>query len=149
MMCKNEEDPIKKKRYSANKLIVRFFRCSRAANSEVSGVILPKFELIQALIVVLVICKNEKDPIKNKGSTSAFTYYYDPVILRNKLTPLSIFRDLALKKRDSKKFMFYFYVFYGVYTNIQNEMGWYFIHSWIFWAMALHVSVLEQISAKF
>ena len=28
--------------------------------------------------------------------TAAFTYYYDPVILRNKLTPLSIFRDLAL-----------------------------------------------------
>ena len=25
-------------------------------------------------------------------------YYYDPVILRNKLTPLSIFIDLALRK---------------------------------------------------
>ena len=32
--------------------------------------------------------------------TAAFTYYYDPVILQNKLTPLSIFRDLALRKRD-------------------------------------------------
>ena len=53
---------------SANKLIVRFFRRSRAANSEVKGGIPPKFELIQAFIVVLVTCKNEKDPIKNKGS---------------------------------------------------------------------------------
>ena len=52
--------------------------------------------------------------------TAAFTYYYDPVILQNKLTPLSIFRDLALRKRDSKKFMFYFYVFYRVYANIQK-----------------------------
>ena len=52
--------------------------------------------------------------------TAAFSYYYDPVILQNKLTPLSIFRDLALRKRDSKKFMFNFYVFYRGYTNIQK-----------------------------
>ena len=39
-----------------------------AANSEVNGGIPPKFELIQAFIVVLVACKNEKDPIKNIGS---------------------------------------------------------------------------------
>ena len=32
--------------------------------------------------------------------TAACTYYYDPVILRNKLTPLSIFRDLALRERE-------------------------------------------------
>ena len=50
--------------------------------------------------------------------TAALTYYYDPVILQNKLTPLSIFRDLALRKGDLKKFMFYFYVFFMVYTNI-------------------------------
>ena len=48
--------------------VVFFFRRSRAANSEVSGGILPKFELIQAFIVVLVTCKNEKDPIKNEGA---------------------------------------------------------------------------------
>ena len=35
--------------------------------------------------------------------TAAYTYYYDTAILQNKLTPLSIFRDLALRKRDSKK----------------------------------------------
>ena len=47
-----------------------------------------------------------------------FTYYYDPAILQNKLTPLSIFRDLALRKRDSSKFIAYVCVFYRVYTNI-------------------------------
>ena len=50
--------------------------------------------------------------------TAAFTYYYDPAILRNILTPLSILRDPALRKRDSKKIIVYFYVFYRVYTNI-------------------------------
>ena len=35
-----------------------------AANSEVSNGILPKFELIQAVIVVLVTRKNEDDPKK-------------------------------------------------------------------------------------
>ena len=35
--------------------------------------------------------------------TAAFTDYYDPAILQNKLTPLSIIRDLGLRKRDSKK----------------------------------------------
>ena len=37
-----------------------------------------------------------------KMITAAFTYY-DTATLRNKLTPLSIFRDLALRKRDFKK----------------------------------------------
>ena len=45
-----------------------FFRCSRTTNSEDSGRILSKFELIQAFIVVLVTCKNEEDPIKNEGA---------------------------------------------------------------------------------
>ena len=56
-------------------------------------------------------------------STAAFTYYYDPAILQNKLTPLTVFRDLALRKRDSKMFMFYFYVFFLVYSNIPKLFG--------------------------
>ena len=48
----NEEDPIKNE--GVKKLIVRFFRHSRVANSEVRGGIPPKFELIQAFMVVLV-----------------------------------------------------------------------------------------------
>ena len=65
--CKNEEDPIKNEDARVlTRLYVIFFRCSRAANSEVSNGILPKFELIQAIIVVLITCKNEEDPIKNE-----------------------------------------------------------------------------------
>ena len=45
-----------------------FFRHSRAAYSKDSSGILPKFELIQAFIVVLFTCKNEEDPIKNEGA---------------------------------------------------------------------------------
>ena len=33
-----------------------------------SSRILPKFELIQAFIVVLITCKNEEEPIKNEGA---------------------------------------------------------------------------------
>ena len=44
------------------------FRRSRATNSEEGGGILPKFELVQAFIVVLITCKNEEDPIKNEGT---------------------------------------------------------------------------------
>ena len=65
--CKNEEDSIKNEGAS---VLTRFFFsiCSRAANSEASGVIVAKFELIQAFIVVLVTCKNEEDPIKTEGA---------------------------------------------------------------------------------
>ena len=38
---------------------------SRAANSVVGGQIRPNFELIQALMHVIVTCKYEKDPIKS------------------------------------------------------------------------------------
>ena len=67
--CKSEEDLIK---FEGTRVLTRlygiFFRRSRAANSKVSDGILPKFELIQAYIVVLVSCKNEEDPFKNEGA---------------------------------------------------------------------------------
>ena len=47
------------------KVATSIFRRSRAANSVVSSGIWPKFELIQALMYVLVTCKYEKDRIKN------------------------------------------------------------------------------------
>ena len=68
--CKNEEDPITNEGAGVLTrlyIVVFFFRCSRAANSEVSSGLLPKFKLIQAFIVV-VSCKNEEDPIKNEGA---------------------------------------------------------------------------------
>ena len=46
-------------------MVTSNFRRSRAANSVVSGGILPKFKLIQAFMHVLISCKYEKDPIKN------------------------------------------------------------------------------------
>ena len=42
-----------------------FFRSSRAANSVVHGPISPNFELIQALMYIIVTCKYEMNPIKN------------------------------------------------------------------------------------
>ena len=45
-----------------------FFKRSGAANYSVPGLILPNCEPIQHFIAVLVTFKNEKDPIKNKGT---------------------------------------------------------------------------------
>ena len=57
--------------------------------------------------------------------TAAFTYYYDPAILPNKLTPLSIFRDLAMRKRDSKKSLcFTSMCSIGCILTFKNDMGW-------------------------
>ena len=55
-----------------------------------------------------------------------FTYYYDPAILQNKLTPLSIliFRDLALKKGVSKKLLFTSMCSIGYIQTFLNCMGW-------------------------
>ena len=67
--CKNEEDPIKNE--GAKVLTSLLFDLSDAQGpltQEVSGGFPPIFELIQAFIVVLVTCKNEKDPIKIKSS---------------------------------------------------------------------------------
>ena len=77
-ICRNEEDPIKNEYPRVlTRLYVVFFRRSRAANSEVSGGILPKFELIQAFIVVLVTCKNEENPIKNEGAKVLTSLLFD------------------------------------------------------------------------
>ena len=41
---------------------------------ETSGRIWPNFELIQALIHVLITCKYEKDPIKNSGENEMTSF---------------------------------------------------------------------------
>ena len=74
--CMYEEDPIKNEGARVlTRLYDVYFRCSRATNSEVSGGILPKFELIQAFIVVLVALKNEEDPMKNEGARVVTRFY--------------------------------------------------------------------------
>ena len=45
-----------------------FSRRSRAANSAVLGRIWPIFKTYKDTMVVLVTCKNVKDPIKNEGN---------------------------------------------------------------------------------
>ena len=52
------------------------FPSPRAANSEVSDGILPKFKLIQALIVVLIVCKNEEDPFKIESTRLERSQYF-------------------------------------------------------------------------
>ena len=49
------------------KFLCLSFKLSREANSAISGVIWPKFKLIQDIIVVLVV-KNDENPIKNEGT---------------------------------------------------------------------------------
>ena len=39
-----------------------------AANSAVPGRIRPNFELVRDIMVVLLTCKNEEDPINNEGA---------------------------------------------------------------------------------
>ena len=56
-------------------VIEDFSRRARAANSAVSGLIWPNFELIRDFIVVHVTCKNKEDPIKNEVA-----YNVSPVI---------------------------------------------------------------------
>ena len=45
-----------------------FFKRSRAANSPVRGPILPNFELVRDIMVVLHTCKNKEDPNKNEDA---------------------------------------------------------------------------------
>ena len=64
--CKYEKDPIKNSGENVFPIISLwdFFIRLRAANSVVRARIRPNFELIQALMHVIVTCKYEKDPIK-------------------------------------------------------------------------------------
>ena len=51
--------------FSHYKPLGDFFRRSRAVNSAVGGPIRPKFELVRALMHVIVTCKYEKERMKN------------------------------------------------------------------------------------
>ena len=84
--CKNEEDPIKNEGARVvTTLFIWLFRRSRAANSEVSDRILPKFKPIQAFMVDLVTWKNEEDPLENEGTrlVTHFSHYKSMGIVLN------------------------------------------------------------------
>ena len=69
--CKFEKDQIKNSREKVETSFFPlqaygdFFRLSRAAYSAVGGPIKPKFELVQALVHVIIACKYEKGQMKN------------------------------------------------------------------------------------
>ena len=63
--CKYETDPIKKCSRKRDETI--FPTVTLSVAMETSGHIWLNFELIQALMHVLITCKYEKDPIKNSG----------------------------------------------------------------------------------
>ena len=65
-----------------------FFGRSRAANSKVCNGILPKFKLIRAFIVGLVICKDEDDPSKNEGTRVVTSFF-----------PLQVYVDFSRRSR--------------------------------------------------
>ena len=70
----NEKDTIKNEgagvqtRFSQLSVYGNVLIRSMAANSAVLGRIWPNFELVREIIIVLVICKYEEDPIKNEGA---------------------------------------------------------------------------------
>ena len=100
--CKNEEDPIKNEgaRVLTTLNILKIFRCSRAANSAVSGGLWPNFKLIHTLMVVLITCKNEEDPIKTEDAgvlTTFSSIHYKSMVIfpdaQGQLTPQSLVRS--------------------------------------------------------
>ena len=62
--CKNE-DLIKNERARVLTRLYAVFSDAQGQLTPKSAAELPKFELIQAFILVLVTCKNEEEPIKN------------------------------------------------------------------------------------
>ena len=72
------------------------FRGATADNSGVGGGIWPKFELMQALMHVLVTCKNEDDRMKELESSHDFSNYKSMGIFKDaqgRLTPQSLVRS--------------------------------------------------------
>ena len=71
IICKYEKDQIKNSQEKSGDIVFPiislwgFFRLSRAANSAVGGPIKPKFELVWALMHVIIAFKYEKDQMKN------------------------------------------------------------------------------------
>ena len=68
---------------------ILIFQTLKAANSAVRGRIWPKFELMRAIVVILVTCKNEEVPLKNKDARVATTQNIDFSNTKGQLTPQS------------------------------------------------------------
>ena len=89
--CKNEKDLIKNEDARVlTRLYIVFFSDAQGQLTQVSGGILPKFELIRAFIVVLVTCKNEEDQIKNEGARVLTSLLFDFSDAQGQITPKSV-----------------------------------------------------------
>ena len=79
---KNKEDPIKTESarvfttFSASSVYGDFSKRSRAANSAVLVPIWLNSELDQDVMDVLVICKNQEDPVKNEGARVLTAFFF-------------------------------------------------------------------------
>ena len=71
--CKYEKDPIKNNREKRGNTVFQIITLSVAM--ETSGRIWPNFELIQALMYVIITCNYEKDPIKNNREKEATPFF--------------------------------------------------------------------------
>ena len=86
---KNKEDPNKNEGARVTTTLNIDFSQSRADNSAVKDRIWLKFELIQDIVVILVTCKNEEDPIKIEGARVATTQTIDFSNTQGQITPQS------------------------------------------------------------
>ena len=80
VFCKSKGDPCKTKaldlsQHFSHYKSTRIF--PHAQGQLIPGQILPNFEPIQALIAVLLTCKNEEDTIKYEGARVVTTLYMD------------------------------------------------------------------------
>ena len=73
--------------FSHYKTMGIFFRRSRATNSAVRGPIWSNFEFVQDFMIVLLTCKNEDDPIKNRELTTLYINFSD---VQGQITPVLV-----------------------------------------------------------
>ena len=72
---KYEEDPIKIESVRVATTQNNDFSNTQGQLTPVRGRIWLKFKPTQDIMVVLVTCKNEEDPLKNKGARVATTFF--------------------------------------------------------------------------
>ena len=68
---------------------ILIFQTPMAVNYAVRGPIWSKFELVRDIVVILVTCKNEEDPLKNKDARVATTQHIDFSNTQGQITPQS------------------------------------------------------------
>ena len=94
--CKNEDNRIKNEgarvftRFLSLYVYGDFSRRPRAANSAVFYLIWPNFELVRDVMIVLITCKYEEDPIRNRGARVVTTLYINILDAKGQITQESL-----------------------------------------------------------